>query len=73
MAKCPSCGSIGADILLQKVFCPNSTCQWFDEVTKDRFAKKYSTTVNFIDKFVKDLREQKSDPDKTPVWHPTKP
>jgi hypothetical protein len=73
MAKCPTCGADGADILLNKVYCTNSECQWFDETALEHLAKRVDGLLN---KFIKDIRSLKnkdSDPDITPVWDPTAP
>lgn len=70
MALCPQCNSAGADILLNKVFCPNKECQWYDELTEQRLEDKVK---GLLDNYVRNLRElelRSTDPDKTPTWHP---
>lgn len=64
MTKCPVCGAEGADILLNKVFCPNVSCQWYDKETAYRVRDEM--LKNFVAGFPS--TNSRVDPDVTPVW-----
>ena len=68
--KCPYCNEGAADVLLNKVFCANKNCQWYDKVHAERQKSRASGIIN---KFIRDMRElenRKTNPDTTPTWHP---